>query len=88
MTCPAGNDPALCCTPGTDERLREMGEGALHAVGLPLPPVVVEVASANGLGPHALANHVEAEHGWEPHDTGYATAVSGAVFCLMSGGCA
>ena len=86
--CSAGNDPALCCTPGAWERLQAMGESGIRAHGEPLPPVVVEVAAANGLDPHALGHHVEAEHGWEPHDAGYGTAVSAAAFCLMSGGCA
>lgn len=86
--CSAGNDPALCCTPGAWERLGAMGEGGFRAYGEPLPPEVVEVAAANGLDPHGLASHVEGDHGWEPHDSGYAVAVSGAAFCLASGGCA
>jgi hypothetical protein len=87
VTCPAGNDPALCCTPGAWGRLQAMGEVGFRAHGEPLPPEVVEVASANGLDPHTLAWHVEAEHGWEPHDEGYTIAVSAAAFCVKSGGC-
>lgn len=87
MTCSAGNDPALCCTTSAWERLQAMGESGLRAHGEPLPPIVVEVAGQCGLDPHALDWHVEAEHGWEPHDDGYDRAVNAAAFCVLSGGC-
>ncbi len=87
ILCSAGNDPALCCTPGAWERLQAMGEAGIRVHGEPLPPVVVEVAGRD-LDPHVLAEHVEGEHGWEPHDAGYDMAVSAAAFCVMSGGCA
>jgi hypothetical protein len=87
VRCSAGNDSALCCTPGVWGRLQAMGEAGLRALGEPLPDAVMDVAASRGLDPHELDHHVEGEHGWEPHDTGYATAVSAAAFCLASGGC-
>lgn len=87
VRCSAGNDPALCCTPGAWERLGGMGEAGFRVYGEPLPEEVVAVAATNGLDPHVLADHVEAVYGWEPHDAVYGTAVSTAAFCLASGGC-
>lgn len=46
-----------------------------------LPPPVTAVASVLGLDPYALDWHVEAEHGWEPHDEGYEDAVWAAAAC-------
>jgi hypothetical protein len=39
--------------------------------GEPRPPEVTAVAEVLGLDPGELDWHVEAEHGWEPHDEGY-----------------
>jgi hypothetical protein len=87
VTCPAGNDPALCCTPGAWGRLQAMGEVGFRAHGEPLPPEVVEVASREWSRSAHPRVPVEAEHGWEPHDEGYTIAVSAAAFCVKSGGC-
>jgi hypothetical protein len=41
----------------------------------------------HGIEPHALDWHVEAVHGCEPHDRGYAEAVELAARCMLAGGC-
>ncbi len=86
-TCSAGNRPDLCCTPGAWERLQAMGEGGFRAHGEPLPPAVIDVATEHRIDPHTLDWHVEAVHGWEPHDVGYPDRVVEAATCLASGGC-
>jgi hypothetical protein len=53
----------------------------------PYPTVVLDVAKRRGLEVRALDWHVEAEHGWEPHDVGYADAVEAAAQCMAAGGC-
>ena len=85
MTCSAGNDPDLCCTLGAWERLQAMGETGFRVHGEPLPPAVIAVASERRIDPHALDMHVEGEHGWEPHDPGYADRVAEAADCLVNG---
>jgi hypothetical protein len=80
-------DPALCCLPGAWERMAAMGEHGFRAYGEPLPEAVIEVAAVRGIEPHALDWHVEAIHGWEPHDVGYRDHVGAAAECLASGGC-
>lgn len=55
------------------------------------PEVVRTVARNYSLNPVELDWHVEAEHGWEPHDDGYDEAVLQAAECLLrdpTGGCA
>lgn len=48
----------------------------------------VAAAEAAGLDPKVLDWHVEAEHGWEPHDEGFVErGLAGAVTCLQAGGC-
>lgn len=48
---------------------------------------VIVTAVRRGVDPEILDWHVEAVHGWEPHDTGYASAVEQAADCLQEGGC-
>jgi hypothetical protein len=48
-----------------------------------LPHVVSAIADFCSLDPKALDWHVEAVHGWEPHDSYYATAVWQAASCLL-----
>ena len=55
---------------------------------VPLPSAVYDVAWVTGLRPADLDHHVEAVHGWEPHDRGYRSAVVSAAGCLINGGCA
>jgi hypothetical protein len=55
--------------------------------GDPVPSAVIQVAEETGIDPRALDWHVEAEHGWEPHDVGYVDAVRAAARCLQAGGC-
>lgn len=53
------------------------------------PPVVSAVASALGMDPDALWDHVEGVHGWEPHDEGYEDAVwAAAAGCELADDCA
>jgi hypothetical protein len=46
---------------------------------------VTAVAVCFGVEHNALDWHVEAEHGWEPHDTGYGQAVWTALWCIEHG---
>lgn len=84
LTCSVGNNPALCCTLGAWGRLQAMGEAGFRAHGEPLPQAVIDVAAERGVDPHALDEHVEAVHGWEPHDVGYADRVGEAADCLAA----
>ncbi len=83
--CSAGRPPEVCCVgqpweaPNLGLQIRNWGE--------PLYPEVIDAAVRHRLDPHALDRHVEAVHGWEPHDAGYAEAVELAAQCLLSGGC-
>lgn len=52
-----------------------------------MPQVVLDVAAELGVDPDRLDHHVEAEHGFEPHDQGYAQAVRAAAYCVASGVC-
>jgi hypothetical protein len=81
-----GGDPALCCQPGAWDRMGAMGEHGFRAHGEPLPPEVADIAAAEGVDPHDLDHHVEAIHGWEPHDEGYGAAVAASVECVKNGG--
>lgn len=53
----------------------------------PYPVCVYYIADLTGLDPKNLNWHVEAIHGWEPHDVGYRAAVVTAAGCLLAGGC-
>jgi hypothetical protein len=62
--------------------LAEWGDAiAIMMHGEPRPPEVEAVASVLGLDPEALWDHVEGEHGWEPHDEGFEDAVWTAAAC-------
>lgn len=74
----------LCCLPGAWQRVQAMGEVGFR-YHVPLPEAVIEVAAATGVDPHELDWHVEAEHGWEPHDPGYADRVAEAAVCIQEG---
>ncbi len=80
-------DPALCCLPGAWARIGALGEHGFRAHGEPLPEAVINTAADRGVEPHALNWHVEAVHGWEPHDAGYDDHVVAAAECLAAGGC-
>lgn len=80
-----GNDPAKCCLPGASERVTVYD---IMAFGEPLASEVADIAAELGLDPHELDWHVEAVHGWEPHDEGYTSGVRCAADCLRAGGCA
>ncbi len=84
--CTAGN-PELCCQPGAWQRMTAMGEHGFRTYGEPLPEAVIDLAASHRIDPHALDWHVEAVHGWEPHDADYRTHVTAAVACLLDGGC-
>jgi hypothetical protein len=73
----------LCCLPGAWDRVTVHD---VMAYGEPLPPEVADVAAREGVDPHQLDYHVEAVHGWEPHDEGYPAAVAAAVECVKNGG--
>lgn len=55
--------------------------------GEPIPDEVIQVAELYKLNPKDLDWHVEAIHGWEPHDLRYFEAVYQAAECLAEGGC-
>lgn len=44
-------------------------------------------AEEHGLDSRELDWHLEAEHGWERHNTGYGEAIEGAANCLRLGTC-
>lgn len=48
-----------------------------------IPHVVSAIADFCNLDPKELDWHVEALHGWESHDEGYAEAVWRAASCLL-----
>lgn len=50
-------------------------------------PRVVAYAAEHGLSVDELDEHLEAVHGWEPHDDGYEAAIVDAAVCLALGGC-
>jgi len=50
------------------------------------PPYVTAVAVMWGVDIQTLAWHVEAKHGWEPHNAGYTQAVWAALWCNDHGG--
>jgi hypothetical protein len=77
----------------TDEQRRAYAEARARALaewgdaldillhGEPRPVEITAVASVLGMDPEALWDHVEGEHGWEPHDEGYEDAVWDAAAC-------
>lgn len=85
MTAHVADDPALCCLPGAWDRMSALPLGFM-CHGEPLPPEVADTAAAESVDPHELDHHVEAVHGWEPHDQGYADAVKASVECVKNGG--
>lgn len=85
ITAHVADDPALCCLPGAWDRMATLPHGFM-VHGEPLPPEVADIAAAEGVDPHRLDHHVEAIHGWEPHDEGYAQAVAASVECVKNGG--
>jgi hypothetical protein len=80
----AGTGAARCCV---GDPWADLDIAYVRTYGEPLPPAVIAVAAECGADPHALDWHVEAVHGWEPHNTGYAEAVAAAADCLAGGGC-
>lgn len=82
--CAGGADPAHCCV---GDPWADLDIAYVRTYGEPLPPAVITVAAERGVEPHALDHHVEGIHGVEPHDLGYADAVSQAADCLLRGGC-
>jgi len=80
VRCSAGNEAGRCCVGDP------WATFSPHDVE-PLPPAVIRVAADHGVEPHALDEHVEAIHGWEPHDVGYDAHVAAAALCLLDGGC-
>jgi len=48
------------------------------------PSEVMAVAKVMDLDAVDLWDHVESEHGWEPHDSGYEDAVWAAASCTES----
>jgi hypothetical protein len=51
------------------------------------PEAVNTFAKQFDVSPKELDWHVEAVHGWEAHDHGYAEATLRAVRCLQNGVC-
>lgn len=81
MKCAMGNEPTRCCVG------LPWYEFNPHVDPEPLDPAVISAAAEAGVEPHALDHHVEAVHGCEPHDAGYAAGVHAAVQCMLAGGC-
>lgn len=48
---------------------------------------VQEYADTYGLDAKELDWHLEAIHGWEPHDRDYVDMIPQAARCLIEGGC-
>lgn len=49
---------------------------------------ILKAAIDAGLDPEVVDWHLEAVHGWEPHDVGYIEqGLVGTVSCLLKGGC-
>lgn len=48
---------------------------------------VVEYAEIHGLDVKKLDWHLEAHHGWERHNQGYAEAIPGAAACVIANEC-
>ena len=69
-----------CCCSGL--------ERCAECIDMKPDPRVVEYAEAHGLSAAALDEHLEAEHGWERHDRGYAEVIPSVAQCMASGGCA
>lgn len=82
--CSAGKRADECCLPGAWDRITLAG---LYGHGEPLPTEVIDAAAEHDVDPHQLDWHVEAVHGWEPHDVGYADAVRASVDCLTGDNC-
>lgn len=82
--CPRMDRPISFCCVGAPWDSPDIAMQIMYW-GEPLYPSVIEVAARTGLDPHDLDWHVEAEHGWEPHDTGYDKAVEQAAACMLAG---
>ncbi len=80
--CAAGRIPTQCCVgdPWADVF------SVMH-YGEPLDPAVISAAEETGVDPHELDWHVRAIHGWESHDSGYATHVAETARRLRHDGC-
>ena len=81
--CSAGNDPELCCVgdPWNNNRF----DPRFHAD--PLMPSDIAAAELHELDPHDVDHHLEAIHGWEPHEPDYDEEAERAAECLCEGGC-
>lgn len=53
----------------------------------PRPQILLNTAEEFGLVVDSLDDHVEAVHGFEPHDAGYDAVVREAAYCLVTGSC-
>lgn len=84
VTCSAGNEAARCCV---GDPWADLDIGYVRTYGEPLPLSVIRVAAERGIDPHSLDWHVEAVHGWEPHDVGYDERVPEAAECVARGTC-
>jgi len=85
LRCPGGRPPEMCCV-GRPWEAADLASQVLYW-GEPLPQAVIDTAVRHGLDPHALDEHVEAVHGWEPHNNGFAEAVEVAARCILADGC-
>lgn len=83
--CSLGNLAKNCCVGDPWEVLRKMGNNGIgfRIFGEPLFPEVIATAKLYEIDPHDLDWHVEAIHGWEPHDTGYKLQVESAAECML-----
>ncbi len=81
--CSIGNEPELCCVgdPWNHPRF----DPQFHME--PLLPAVISAAKNHELDPHLVDWHLEAIHGWEPHDAKYDVEAEAAAECLCRGGC-
>lgn len=52
-----------------------------------IDPRAEELAPVYGVDAKELDWHVEAVHGWEPHDSFYVEALHQSARCLLEGGC-
>lgn len=80
--CSRGSRADVCCQPGA----WDVYAAYPYASTEPLDSRIIELATAQGLDPHAVDELVEGEWGWEPHDQGYEDTVRAAVEQLAGGG--
>lgn len=65
-----------------------MDMGEIERIEMEIDPRVVQAAMSAGLLPMDVDWHLEAIHGWEPHDPGYIEkGLTGTIECLKKGGC-